>query len=391
MEYDPEKRHPKGESFQGRNTRWIMYIFLGLAVLSFLIAHPSMQQYKGEEEEYEEEGHRRESEMSYLKARKASGTSTSTTTSTTTTTTTEANTAASTSTQQDFRAVAHPFGTDKVAGHIHIQPCLDDNSKCLHPSAGQPTCRVWGHFYDTIYNRWLGKYSTEDADPIQFLEIGFYKGKGFESYTNFLPTAEKHSMEISCIEPGERSEGKWPWGNFPQEHRWYQSLLDSKRLHCGDASDYDFLKTTWTEQMNRPDAPPLMVVVDDGAHIDSQMAQTLFFWFPRIQPGGILVVEDIQPIPEANKFRTHIVPQVMKDLHWCGGSARVSVSDTLCFPTIQPLLKGIHCEMHICVFVRNDAPAYEPDEVDSKTPPGAFTDAQKCLFGPHEAAEKSSR
>ena len=390
-----DKKYPKGESFNGRSARWVMYVVAGLIGVSLLIAHPSMQHNKDREG-----GHRRESETTYLKAGVASEAGTPAAivvagAATPAPISASASTApkSATSLEQDFRAVAEPIGTDKVAGHGNIQACLDDNSKCLYPSAGQPTCRVWGHFYDTIYNRWLGKYSTEDADPIQFLEIGFYKGKGFESYTNFLPTAEKHSMEISCIEHGERSEGKWPWGNFPESHRWYQQLLDSKRLHCGDASHYDFLKTTWTEQMNRPDAPPLMAVIDDGAHHHNQMAQTLFFWFPRIQPGGILVVEDIQPISEANMFRTHIVPQVMKDLHWCGGTNRVSVNDSLCFPTIQPLLKGVHCEMHICVFVRNDAPAYEPDEDNSKTPPGAFTDAQKCLFGPHKAAaaEEPSR
>ena len=43
--------------------------------------------------------------------------------------------------------------------------------------------------------------------------------------------------------------------------------------------------------MNRPDAPPLKIVVDDGAHIAEHMAQTVFFWFPRIQPRGVLIAE----------------------------------------------------------------------------------------------------
>eukprot|EP00536_Pseudo-nitzschia_multiseries_P010592 jgi/Psemu1/243051/estExt_Genewise1.C_3280020 len=267
-------------------------------------------------------------------------------------------------------------------GYKLIGACLQENGKCLHPQAEREECRVWGHFYDTIYNRWLGKYSTPDADPIQFLEIGFYNGKGFEAYTNFMPNAELHSMEISCIEEGPRSEGKWPWGNFAVKHPWYNDLLKKKRLHCGDASDYNFLKKIWDKEMHRPGAPPLMAVIDDGAHLHDQMAESLFFWFPRIQPGGILVVEDIQPIQEANKFRTHIVPQVMKDLHWCGGEGKVSVKDDeRCFPTIQPLLAGVHCEMHICVFVRNDKVVAEPDEAHSRTPGNAFTGAQECLFG----------
>lgn len=190
-------------------------------------------------------------------------------------------------------------------------------------------------------------------------------------------------MEIACLPEGPHNEGKWPYGNSAKEHPWYKRLLQTQRLHCGDASDYNFPKDKWMTEMKRKEAPPLMVVVDDGSHQHEHMATSLFFWFPRIEPGGILIVEDIQPIPSANMFRTHIVPQVMKDLHWCGGTSKTSFPDTRCFPTIQPLLQGVHCEMHICVFVRNNEPASEPNQVASMTPPAAFKDAQKCLFGPH--------
>ena len=81
--------------------------------------------------------------------------------------------------------------------------------------------------------------------------------------------------------------------------------------------------------------------------------------------------------------------QVMKDLHWCGIDPEYKenhgdgVEDTRCFPTIQPLLAGVHCEMHICVFFRNDQPSREATKEESLTPETAFTNAQKCLFGPH--------
>jgi hypothetical protein len=184
-------------------------------------------------------------------------------------------------------------------------------------------------------------------------------------------------MEISCIAQGPRAQGKWPWGNFAAKNKNYQSLLDRKRLHCGDANDYDFLRHTWLTEMKRPDAPPLMVVIDDGAHVAAHMATSLFFWFPRLAPGGVFVVEDIQPINTSNDFRKHVLPQVIKDLHYCGAA---EFADTACFPTIQPLLFAVHCELHICVFVRNDKPAVEYDQVLSSYPPHAF-DAQKCLFG----------
>mmetsp|Transcript_12045 Transcript_12045/g.17548 ORF Transcript_12045/g.17548 Transcript_12045/m.17548 type:complete len:345 (-) Transcript_12045:158-1192(-) len=286
--------------------------------------------------------------------------------------------------QRNFKEIAEKTGTDKVAAYKRLPGCLKDRETCTRKECEREKCRPWGHFYDTIYDRWLKKYSSDDAEEIQFLEIGYYNGFGFDAYSAFLPRAEKHSMEISCLPPGPRSEGKWPenWGNFAMKNPRYESLREARRLHCGDASEYDFLQKIWTEEMKRPDSPPLKVVVDDGAHVSTQMAASLFFWLPRIEPGGILVMEDIQPISDSNQFRTHILPQVVKDLHWCGNELK-EIKDTRCFPTIQPLLMSVHCEMHICVFERNDVPALEPSKEDSVTPPDAFTNAQKCLFGPH--------
>ena len=277
-----------------------------------------------------------------------------------------------------FFEIGKKTGTDKVAGSIRFPACQADRQKCSKPELERDLCRPWSHFYDKIYDKWLKPYASPQGERIQFLEIGYYNGKGFDAYSQFLPNAELHSMEISCIAPGPRSEGKWPWGNFALKNPRYEELRQNHRLHCGDASDYGFLSSIWKEQLKRPDAPPLKVVIDDASHLATHMAASLFFWIPRIAPGGILVVEDIQPIPEANRFRTHILPQVMKDLHWCGGSK--GVRDTRCFPTIQPYIAGVHCQMHICVFERNHVPAAEPDKEHSIVPEDAFTNAANCVF-----------
>ena len=276
-----------------------------------------------------------------------------------------------------FFEVAKKTGTDKVLGYQNLPSCLEDNKSCSFPDDQREICRPWGHYYDKIYDRWLAPYAKKDAGPFQFLEIGYYTGLGFEAYSKFLAPneqAELHSMEIACSE-------SYQWTNEAAKHPWYQKLRDASRLHCLDASNVALLQDVWINKMKRNgEGPPLKVVIDDGSHFAHHMAASLFFWFPRIEPGGILVIEDIQPIDIANKFRTHIVPQVIKDVHWCGGP---SLKDSLCFPTIQPFLEGVHCEMHICVFVRNDKASIEPSIADSMTPHNAFSNAQKCLFGPH--------
>jgi len=281
---------------------------------------------------------------------------------------------------RDFYEIGARWGTtDKVRGVSLMETCQADRSHCVSPEAQNPHCRVGhNHFYHTIYNRWLEMYARNDAEPFQFLEIGYFQGGGFDVYSEFLSAGELHSMEIACIEEGPREEGKWPWGNFAAKNARYQELLDADRLHCGDASDFAFLNQTWIESMKRTDAPPLRIVVDDAAHLATHMAASLFFWFPRIEPGGLLIIEDIQPISLSNDFRIHVLPQLVKDLHYCGLDEELV--DKACFPTIQPLLHSIHCEMHICILERNNEPAWEPNETESSTPKGAF-DVTSCLLG----------
>lgn len=128
--------------------------------------------------------------------------------------------------------------------------------------------------------------------------------------------------------------------------------------------------------MKRPGAPPLKVVVDDGSHEAAHMAQTVLFWLPRIEPGGLLFVEDIQPSEQANAFATQFLPQLMKDLHYCGDKEKLE-EDEACFPTLVGMIQSIHCEMHICVIERNDKPAKEPTLEESKLSANAL-DLKKC-------------
>lgn len=277
--------------------------------------------------------------------------------------------------ERNFYEIGKTTKTDKVQAIDKLPGCLKNDASCTRPNCTRPECRPWGHHYDTMYQQRLGPYSKDDVDPFQFLEIGFYRGGGYDTYREFLPRGECHSIEIACLPEGPRSEGKWPWGNFPAKNPRYQQYLDENRLHCGDGNDVNFLNSVWKNEMKRPGALPLKLVVDDGAHVSKHMVQTVMFWFPRIEPRGLLIVEDIQPIYEANAFRTQFLPQIMKDLHFCGDPKQEA--DELCFPTLFPLLASIHCEMHICIFERNDHPAKELSLEDSKVPNNAL-DLTQC-------------
>lgn len=218
------------------------------------------------------------------------------------------------------------------------------------------------------------------------LEIGFFHGRGYEAFSQFFPRAELHSMEISCLPKGPTSEGKWPHGNFAARNRkWYGPLRQANRLHCGDASQVEWLDSVWQTHMwrrpnndNNDDAspPPLKLVIDDGSHLSKHMVQSFFFWFPRIEPGGFLVVEDVQPTKESNKFRTQFLPQIMSDLHYCGDPKQPK--DDPCFPLIQTLLQSVHCEMHICIFGRNEQPAIQNLTLQESKPPRSALSLNGC-------------
>ena len=78
----------------------------------------------------------------------------------------------------------------------------------------------------------------------------------------------------------------------------------------------------------------------------------------------------------ANAFATQFLPQLMKDLHYCGNEEKLD-EDEACFPALVGMVQSIHCEMHICVIERNEAPAKEPTLEESKLPANAL-DMKQC-------------
>jgi len=268
--------------------------------------------------------------------------------------------------EKSFLEIAKKTGTDKVAGQNHW------DTQVFKYEAENPKCAVWGHFYHTMYQKWLAPYSRDDADPFQFLEIGYSHGGGFAAFVEFLSKhAETHSMEIQC----QLLE------NAQKQQPWHAPHWANNRMHCGDSSSYEFLLATWTQTMKRPAdpttgakaAPPLKVVIEDASHFSHHQTAAVFFWFPRIEPGGIMVIEDVQPNSLSNVFREEFMPQILADVHYCGVTGPgPQISDDVCFPTLQPLLKSVHCEMHICVLERNEMPAREYSREQSIPPPNAL-------------------
>jgi hypothetical protein len=133
---------------------------------------------------------------------------------------------------RDFMAITKRSGTDKVVqGNYILDQCLKDPTSCTRQGCAKEACRPWGNFYNTMYQKRLGRYSTPDTEAFQFLEIGFFNGNGgYNTYKEFIPAAEAHSMEISCIPEGPRNEGKWPWGTVAKNKKTTKRI--STNIDC---------------------------------------------------------------------------------------------------------------------------------------------------------------
>lgn len=110
---------------------------------------------------------------------------------------------------KSFYDIGSKMKTDKVQALQTLPKCLEDPKSCTRPGCVNERCRSWGHYYHTMYQNRLAPYSIDGQDPFQFLEIGFFKGAGYQTYREFLAdTAEPHTMEIACGPQGPEAEGK---------------------------------------------------------------------------------------------------------------------------------------------------------------------------------------
>ena len=160
----------------------------------------------------------------------------------------------------------------------------------------------------------------------------------------------------------------------------FKSCVTPIAFIAATLSNFEFLHKVYQE-LRRPGAPPLRVVVEDASHIPAHMLVALFFWFPRLEPGGLLIMEDIEANVSTkyggHAIQSELLPQIINDVHHCGDA--VKTENPACFPSIQRLLKSVHCDLHICVFERNEMPASDPSK-ETSTPPSNALDGKQCLF-----------
>jgi cephalosporin hydroxylase len=121
--------------------------------------------------------------------------------------------------------------------------------------------------YLPVYDRWFSCY--QDA-PVNLLEVGVQNGGSLQIWAKYFANAKKI---VGCdINPD-----------------CAQLTYDDPRmaLVIGD------VKAATVRQQIMKYAELYDIIIDDGSHKNADIVKTFQYFYPRLAPGGIYVVEDL--------------------------------------------------------------------------------------------------
>lgn len=121
------------------------------------------------------------------------------------------------------------------------------------------------HDYLRFYEERLAHLKS---DKFLFIEIGVFEGGSLKTWGEYFPNAQIVGMDIN---PATK-----------------QYAGDNRHVYIGDASRgecIDFI----VERHGRP-----LIVLDDGSHIWHHQIESLRYFWPKVLPGGMFIMEDIQ-------------------------------------------------------------------------------------------------
>jgi hypothetical protein len=128
------------------------------------------------------------------------------------------------------------------------------------------------HSYGPLYEELLTPLRETVADV---LEIGIAAGGSLRAWREYFPRTTVHGLDINSDSLFEEDRIR--------TYLAHQANYDQLTAALGDLT-FDF-------------------IVDDGSHKLSHQVMSLFLLLPRLRPGGLYVVEDLQDPSYLNHFR----------------------------------------------------------------------------------------
>jgi hypothetical protein len=154
----------------------------------------------------------------------------------------------------------------------------------------------FGHNYVEKYEKFLSEYRDRE---FKLLEIGVDKGYSAKMWKEYFPKAEIYAMDI--VDSTHLSE-------------------DRVSILVGSQNDTGFLESVNSKY------GPFDVIIDDGSHMNEDMAISFLALFPLLKPGGLYVVEDLHACywpwvqKDINNNFTNVLKQLLDNVNSGGKS-----------------------------------------------------------------------
>lgn len=141
------------------------------------------------------------------------------------------------------------------------------------------------HSYDTVYQP---EFEALRNEPINFLEVGVFKGHSLQAWLDFFPNATFYGIDVfTRVDPKD----------IPvlQNERVKWIKADSTKT-----SIRELLPVVWGDTK-------FDIILDDGLHTPRANGQTFNNLYRFLKPGGSYYIEDVWPL--------HIMSEQEKQ-HW---------------------------------------------------------------------------
>ena len=140
------------------------------------------------------------------------------------------------------------------AGRLRRAPSLHE----IASADGRRTDKDWRHGYTHLYPTFLERFRRERFD---MLEIGVFRQESLRLWDEYFPRARVYGADM---------------GSYNSSR-----ILQLDQSNRGDLRRVAALRD-WT------------VVIDDGSHKPSHQLSTFITFFPRLTPGGVYIIEDVE-------------------------------------------------------------------------------------------------
>lgn len=178
-------------------------------------------------------------------------------------------------------------------GKIAISPSVSDLLARGDYSTDRHTVHSYAkHFYDSAFARHRGK-------PVKLLEIGVGTGAGLKLWRDYFDQGKFLGIDVDL----SRLEG---------------DVHGSRGVELVETDAYK----DSTAQMIRSKYGKFDIVIDDGSHRPEDQEEAIRLYAPLLNPGGLLVIEDVSHVNVANHLVESCPPGFVAevvDLRWVKG------------------------------------------------------------------------